>query len=61
MKHLNHGRTRKINPQVRPKQSTTFLNRPEGSRTLQNDQEQYETYNNHAKATTTNRNWQKTF
>ena len=43
MKHLNHGRTRKINPQVRPKQSTIFLNRPEGSSTLQNDQELYKT------------------
>ena len=58
MQHLNHGRTRKINPQVRPKQSTTFLNRPEGSSTVQNDQELYKTYNNHAKATTTNLNWQ---
>ena len=58
MKHLNYGRTRKINPQVRPKQSTTFLNRPEGSSTLQNHQELYKTYNNHAKATTTNLNGQ---
>ena len=36
-----HGRPRKINPQVRPKQYTSLLNCPEGSRTLQNDQELY--------------------
>ena len=58
MQHLNQGSIRKINPQVRPKQSTTFLNCPEGSSTLQNDQELYKTYNNHAKAAKTNRNLQ---
>ena len=50
MQHLNQGRTRKISPQVRPKQSTTFLNLPEGSSTLQNHQELYKTCHNHAKA-----------
>ena len=58
MQHLNHGRTRKINPQVRPKQYTTFFNGPEGSSTSQNHQELYKTYNNHAKAAKTVLNWQ---
>ena len=58
MQHLNHGRTRKIKPQARPKQSTTFLNGQEGSSTLQNHQELYNTYNNHAKAAKTILNWQ---
>ena len=50
MQHLNHGRTRKINPQVRPKESTAFFNCPEGSSTLKHHEELYKTYNNHAKA-----------
>ena len=58
MQHLNHGRTPKINPQVRPKVNTTFSNCPEGSSILQNHQEMYKTYNNHAKAAKTILNWQ---
>ena len=50
MQHLNQGRTRKINPQVNRKQSTAFINCPEGSSTLQHHEELNKTYNNHAKA-----------
>ena len=50
MQHLNQGRTRKISPQVGSKQSTTFLNLPEGSSTLQSHQELYKTCHNRAKA-----------
>ena len=50
MQLLNQGSTGKINPQVRPKQSTAFLNCSEGSSTLQHHEELYKTFNNHAKA-----------
>ena len=53
MQHLNQGSTGKINPQVRPKDSTTFLNCPDGSSTLQSHQELYKTFHNHAKAVRT--------
>ena len=44
-----HCRTRKINPQVRPKPRTTVKTRPEASYTLQNHQEPYKTCQNYAK------------
>ena len=58
MQHLNYGRARNIDPQVRPKQSTTFLNCPEGSSKLQNHQELYKTFNNNAKTGKAIQNWQ---
>ena len=56
-----HARTWKFNQQVRPKQSTTFLNCPEGPSSLQSHQKLYKTYNNHAKAGKTILNWEEPF
>ena len=57
--HLNHSRTREINPKVRPKLTATVYNRLEASSTLQNHQEPYITYQNNAKAAKSILNWLK--
>ena len=59
MQHLKQIRTRKTNPQVKPEHTTTIQNRPKASNTLQNLQEPYNNYNNHAKIATPILTWQE--
>ena len=59
IQHLKQGKTRKTDPQVKAKHTTTIQNRPKASNTLQNHQEPYKNYNNHAKIATPILTWQE--
>ena len=59
IQHLKQGKTRKTDPQVKTEHTTTIQNRPKASNTLQNHQEPYKNYNNHAKIATPILTWQE--
>ena len=59
IQHLKQSKTRKTDPQVKAEHTTTIHNRPKASNTLQNHQEPYKNYNNHAKIATPILTWQE--
>ena len=58
IQHLDQGRTRQIDPLVRPEPSTTVQNRQEASITLPHHQGPFKTCQIYAKAASTILNWE---